>query len=39
MTTRGVKKPDTTMATSRMLGAFKENPSLRREFQALAGIG
>ncbi len=39
MTTRGVSKPDATMATSRMLGAFKDDPALRREFQALAGIG
>lgn len=39
MTTRGVKKPESSMATSRMLGTFKESPALRREFQALAGIG
>ncbi|MEM7444949.1 MAG: GTP cyclohydrolase I FolE [Pseudomonadota bacterium] len=38
MTTRGVNKPDAKMATSRMLGAFKHDPALRREFQALSGL-
>ena len=37
MTTRGVHKPGVTMVTSRMLGAFRDNPSTRREF--LASIG
>ena len=32
MTTRGVHKPGVTMVTSRMLGAFRANPSTRREF-------
>jgi GTP cyclohydrolase I len=35
MTTRGVKKPGVTMVTSRMLGAFRDNQSTRREFMAL----
>jgi GTP cyclohydrolase I len=32
MTTRGVHKPGVSMQTSRMLGAFRENPTTRREF-------
>ncbi len=32
MTTRGVHKPGAALATSRMLGAFRENPATRREF-------
>ncbi len=32
MTTRGVHKPDTDLVTSRMLGCFRDNPQLRREF-------
>ncbi len=40
MTTRGVHKPGVTMVTSRMLGAFRDDPSTRREFMALiAGTG
>jgi GTP cyclohydrolase I len=35
MTTRGVHKPGVTMVTSRMLGAFRDDPSTRREFMAL----
>ncbi len=35
MTTRGVHKPGVTMITSRMLGAFRDNPATRREFMAL----
>jgi GTP cyclohydrolase I len=35
MTTRGIHKPGVTMVTSRMLGAFRDNPSTRREFMAL----
>ncbi|WP_241911541.1 GTP cyclohydrolase I FolE [Telmatospirillum siberiense] len=35
MTTRGVRKPGVTMVTSRMLGAFRDNPATRREFMAL----
>ncbi len=37
MTTRGIRKPGTAMVTSRMLGAFRDNPSTRREFLALIG--
>jgi len=32
MTTRGVHKPDSDLVTSRMLGCFRDNPDLRREF-------
>lgn len=39
MTTRGVHKPGASMVTSRMLGAFREDVQLRREFQAMAGLG
>ena len=35
MTTRGINKPGTLMVTSRMLGAFRDNPSTRREFLAM----
>ena len=35
MTTRGVHKPGTDMVTSRMLGAFRDNPITRQEFLAL----
>ncbi len=31
MTTRGIHKPGVTMVTSRMLGAFRDDPSTRRE--------
>lgn len=37
MTTRGVHKPGVVMVTSRMLGAFRDNPSTRREFLAMVG--
>ncbi len=37
MTTRGVHKPGTSMLTSRMLGAFRDDPSTRREFLAMIG--
>lgn len=37
MTTRGVHKPGVAMITSRMLGAFRDNPSTRREFLAMVG--
>ena len=37
MTTRGVKKPGVGMITSRMLGAFKEDRSLKADFMALIG--
>jgi GTP cyclohydrolase IA len=34
MTTRGVHKPGVAMVTSHMLGAFRDDPSTRREFLA-----
>jgi GTP cyclohydrolase IA len=34
MTTRGVCKPDTDLVTSRMLGCFRDDPQLRRQFLA-----
>jgi GTP cyclohydrolase I len=37
MTTRGVQKPGVTMVTSRMLGAFRDDASTRREFLAMIG--
>jgi len=37
MTTRGVHKPGVTMVTSRMLGAFRDNPATRRELLAMIG--
>jgi GTP cyclohydrolase I len=38
MTTRGIHKPGTSMITSRMLGAFRSDPSTRREFLAFIGL-
>jgi GTP cyclohydrolase I len=35
MTTRGVHKPGAALVTSRMLGAFRQNESTRREFMAI----
>jgi len=35
MTTRGIHKPGTTMVTSRMLGAFRDDASTRREFLSM----
>lgn len=37
MTTRGIHKPGSLMVTSRMLGAFRDNPATRREFLAMTG--
>ncbi len=37
MTTRGVHKPGVSMVTSRMLGAFRDDPNTRREFLDLIG--
>ncbi len=37
MSTRGVHKTGVTMVTSRMLGAFREDPATRREFLAMIG--
>ena len=38
MTTRGVHKTGVTMVTSQMLGAFRENPTTRKEFLGLLGM-
>jgi GTP cyclohydrolase I len=35
MTARGVHKPGTDLVTSRMLGAFRDNPITRQEFLAI----
>ncbi len=37
MTTRGVRRGGVNMVTSRMLGAFRKDPSTRREFLAMIG--
>ena len=37
MTIRGIHKPGASMVTSRMLGAFRDNPSTRRELLAMVG--
>jgi len=37
MTTRGVHKSGVSMVTSRMIGAFRTDPALRREFLSLTG--
>ncbi len=37
MTTRGIHKPGVTMVTSRMLGAFRSDPTTRRELLAMIG--
>jgi len=37
MTTRGIQKPGVSMVTSRMLGAFRDDPATRREFLAMIG--
>jgi GTP cyclohydrolase I len=37
ITTRGVDKQGVSMVTSRMLGAFRDDPSTRREFLAVIG--
>jgi GTP cyclohydrolase I (EC 3.5.4.16) len=39
MTTRGVHKPGAGLVTSRMVGAFREDASTRREFLAMIGMG
>ncbi len=39
MTTRGVHKPGVTMVTSRMLGAFRDDPTTRREVLAMIASG
>ena len=37
MTTRGIDKPGVNMVTSKMLGAFRDDPSTRREFMSIIG--
>lgn len=37
MSTRGVHKPNVTMVTSTMLGAFRDDPATRKEFLAFIG--
>ena len=37
MSTRGVHKPGVSMVTSRMLGAFRDDPSTRREVLSMIG--
>ncbi|MFO1051397.1 MAG: GTP cyclohydrolase I FolE [Planctomycetota bacterium] len=37
MTTRGIRKPGAVTVTSRMLGAFRDDASTRREFLAMIG--
>ena len=37
MSTRGVHKPGVSMVTSRMLGAFRDNPATRAELLAMLG--
>ena len=39
MTTRGTHKSGVTMVTSRMLGAFRDDPTTRREVLAMIGNG
>ena len=39
MTTRGIRKPGSLTVTSRMTGAFRKDPSTRREFLAMIGHG
>jgi len=39
MTTRGIRKSGVSMVTSRMLGAFRNNESTRREFLSMIGNG
>ncbi|MGB0591479.1 MAG: GTP cyclohydrolase I FolE [Myxococcota bacterium] len=38
MTTRGVHKAGVSMVTSQMLGAFREDPTTRKEFLGLLGM-
>jgi GTP cyclohydrolase I len=37
MSTRGVHKPGVSMVTSRMLGAFRDDPATRRELLSMIG--
>ena len=38
MTTRGIHKTEVAMVTSRMLGAFRDDPATRRELLAMIGL-
>jgi len=38
MTTRGVHKPGASLVTSRMVGAFRDDPATRREFLVMIGM-
>ena len=38
MTTRGVHQPGASLVTSRMVGAFRDDPATRREFLAMIGM-
>ncbi len=38
MTTRGIRKPGVSMVTSRMLGCFREDQKIRREFLDMVGV-
>jgi len=38
MTTRGVRRTDVTMVTSRMLGVFRDQPQTREEFLAAVDL-
>jgi GTP cyclohydrolase IA len=35
MTTRGIRKPDSSLVTSRMLGCFRDDAELRRQFLSM----
>jgi len=37
MTTRGIRKPGVGMVTNRMLGTFRDDPAMRREFLDMIG--
>jgi GTP cyclohydrolase I len=39
MTTRGIHKPGVSMVTSRMLGAFRDDATTRREFLTMISMG
>ena len=39
MSTRGVNQHGSTMVTSRMLGAFRDQPETRQEFLSAIGFG
>ena len=38
MTTRGVRKPGVSMVSSRMLGAFRDEPTTRKEFLSMINV-